>query len=123
MFVGLLIAALSMCSYLLWVSNCSLRDEKAHLQTELSDTQLKLQESIATQIKIQEYNTDLIETSNLYRLRFQDLQSKLSHFESRANAITKKHPKLISNAVNTATKKVNDCFEKISVGGECDADK
>lgn len=119
-FIGFLIVGLSVTTFILWKSNGILREEKTRIQIELTDTQTKLQNALNANVKIQEYNTELAKTVDTYRLKSQDLQSKLSKLELKANSIAIKHPKLLSNAVNNATKKVNECFEKISKGQECE---
>ena len=119
-FIGFLFLGMALSIYFLWNNNCSLREEKVKIELELSETQIKLNNVINIKNKIQEYNIELAKTVDTYRLKTQDLQSKLSKFELKANSISQKHPKLLSNAINKATKDVNECFEKISKGMECE---
>ena len=117
-----LLIGLSIICFILWKSNGILREEKTQLQIELNVTKTQLEEEIKLKSKIQEYNKELSTTLNTYRIEAQTLQQKLSKMELSANKISKKHPKLLSNAINKATKKTNECFEKISRGESCEDD-
>lgn len=119
-FIGVLIFILSTSTLILWKNNNILREEKVRIQIELNDTKLRLDDALKANIKIQEYNTELINTTNKYRLKTQDLQGRLTKLSIVADKVSVKHPKLLSNTINNATKKVNECFEKISRGQECE---
>ena len=67
---------------------------------------------------ITQYNKELAQTINNYKIESQDLQGKLSKFELKANKISK-HPKMLENRINKGTQEVNHCFEQISKGEEC----
>lgn len=114
------IAVLCVTVYALIKSNNSLREEKTLLNIELNQTINKLDAVIKNNNDIQEYNKELFRTVDEYRVKTQDLNSKLSKLESKSDKIAKKHPKLLSNALNKSTKQINECFEKISKGEECE---
>lgn len=104
--------------WILWHNNNSLRTENANLQTELDLTKNKLKDAIDINMRITQYNKELAQTINNYKIESQDLQGKLSKFELKVNKISK-HPKMLENRINKGTQEVNHCFEQISKGEEC----
>jgi predicted nucleic acid-binding Zn-ribbon protein len=116
------IAFLGLLSYSLYlrVDNESLGNANKNLEKELERARGEILLAKTSLTKSQQQAKDLSKTVNDERLKIQDLQSRLSKLERVSDKAFSKHPKLIENAVNNATEKVNNCFEILSKGGECD---
>lgn len=117
-YLYVVLIVMSLALWFLWHNNNSLRTENANLQTELDLTKNKLKDAIDINKHITQYNKELAQTINNYKIESQDLQGKLSKFELKANKISK-HPKMLENRINKGTQEVNHCFEQISKGEEC----
>lgn len=102
------------------IENLSLQSENKDLTVSLDIAKQELEKSQNALRKSQQYSKELSNIVNTEKLKAQDLQSKLSKLEKSVVKISSKHPEMLNKILNKATKEVNDCFEILSKGGECE---
>ena len=102
------------------IENLSLQSENKDLTVSLDVAKQELEKSQNALRKSQQYSKELSIIVNTEKLKAQDLQSKLSKLEKSVVKISSKHPEMLNKILNKATKEVNDCFEILSKGGECE---
>lgn len=100
--------------------NINLENENKELEVSLKVSEENLSKVQKTLKETQQYSKELSKIVNVEKLKTQDLQTKLNKFEKRVDKIAERHPKMLNNILNKATKSVNDCFEVLSKGGECE---
>jgi chromosome segregation ATPase len=105
--------------YLKYENNI-LENENKELVVSLEVTKEELSKTQKTLKDAQQFSKELSKIVNEEKLKAQDLQTKLNKFEKSIDKIAERHPKMLNNILNKATKTVNDCFEVLSKGGECE---
>jgi chromosome segregation ATPase len=105
--------------YLKYENNI-LENENKELVVSLEVTKEELSKTQKTLKDAQQFSKELSKIVNEEKLKAQDLQTKLNKFEKSIDKIAERHPKMLNNILNKATKSVNDCFEVLSKGGECE---
>lgn len=100
--------------------NINLENENKELEVSLKVSEENLSKAQKTLKETQQYSKELSKIVNEEKLKSQDLQTKLNKFEKSVDKIAERHPKMLNNILNKATKSVNDCFEVLSKGGECE---
>jgi chromosome segregation ATPase len=105
--------------YLKYENNI-LENENKELVVSLEVTKEELSKTQKTLKDTQQFSKELSKIVNEEKLKAQDLQTKLNKFEKSVDKIAERHPKMLNNILNKATKSVNDCFEVLSKGGECE---
>lgn len=102
------------------IENLSLQSENKDLTISLDVAKQELEKSQNALRKSQQYSKELSNIVNTEKLKSQDLQSKLTKLEKSFSKIASRHPEMLNKILNKATKEVNDCFEILSKGGECE---
>lgn len=118
--IGIVILCLTTYIGYLRYTNASLEIENKDLTISLDIAKKELEKTQNDLKKTQKYSKELSSIVNTEKLKAQDLQSKLSKLEKSVVKISSKHPEMLNKILNKATKNVNDCFEILSKGGECE---
>ena len=118
LYLGIVIAFLSLSVYTLMLrnSNLQLQTENEQLSSELQETKKALDNVKLDYTSIVQYNSELSKTVSDLRLKQQSLQQKLQKLNTNFSAMVSKHPKMVQNIINNSQSKTNICFEKLSKG-------
>ena len=122
LYLGIVIAFLSLSVYTLMLrnSNLQLQTENEQLSSELQETKKALDNVKLDYTSIVQYNSELSKTVSDLRLKQQSLQQKLQKLNTNFSVMVSKHPKMVQNIINNSQSKTNICFEKLSKGEVCE---
>lgn len=129
LYLGLACVVLSVALYIMFLRNSvvSLESDIKDLTTENQGLRMqviqseKMIESLRSDYKvISDFNSELSKANSDLRIQQQTLQTKLQKLNSGYSEMAKKHPKMLSNIINSAQKDTNKCFEMLSRGLECE---
>ena len=122
LYLGIVIAFLSLSVYTLMLrnSNLQLQTENEQLSSELQETKKALDNVKLDYTSIVQYNSELSKTVSDLRLKQQSLQQKLQKLNTNFSTMVSKHPKMVQNIINNSQSKTNICFEKLSKGEVCE---